>query len=154
PAEEGVKMRKLLVGVVALVAMTAALEAQKVKSQKEAEALNAVFQAQDPDGRIKAAEALLSKFADTDFKATVLYVMTVSAQQKGDVDKTIIYGERTLEADPKHYPTMLILASTIAGRTREFDLDKEEKLARVEKLTKDADALLKTATKMNPNMTD
>lgn len=134
---------------------TAILWAQpKVKSQKEAEAVNAIFQAQDPDARIAAVENLLTKFADTEFKATALYIATMSAQQKNDFEKTVIYAERTLEADSKHYPAMLILASNIAQRTREFDLDKEEKLARAEKLATQAGEILKTAPKMNPQLTD
>src|SRR5262249_31726747 len=109
---------------------------------------------QDPDGRIAAVENLLTKFADTEFKGFALYVATVSAQQKNDFDKMMLYGERTIEADPKNYPTMLILASAIAQRTREHDLDREEKLAKAEKYANQAGELLKTAQKPNPQLTE
>ena len=62
-------MNRLIVGgILALVTGTSGLMAQKQptpKSQKEVEALQAMFNAQDPDTRIKAAEDLLTKFADT-----------------------------------------------------------------------------------------
>jgi hypothetical protein len=124
------------------------------KSQKEVEALQAMFNAQSPDARLAAAENLLSKFADTEFKSIALYFMTVSAEEKGDFEKLVVYGERTLQADPKNYATMLILARNYAQKTREFDLDKEEKLGKSEKYAKDALAALATAPKPRPDLSD
>jgi hypothetical protein len=154
-------MRKLAIFLALTVtAMTAAFAQSadtrqpKPKSQKEAEAINAVFSAQDPDARIAAVEALLTKYADTQFKGIALYVATVSAQQKNDSEKIVLYGERTLEADPKGYGAMLIMGQALAARTREFDFDKEEKLGKAEKLAKEALALVATAPKPNPAMTD
>ncbi len=154
-------MRKLAIFLALTVTLMTAAFAQtadtkqaKPKSQKEAEAINAVFSSQDPDGRIAAVEALLTKFADTQFKGLALYIATVSAQQKNDTEKIILYGERCLEADPKGYGAMLIMGQALAARTREFDFDKEEKLGKAEKLAKDALALVATAPKPNPAMTD
>jgi len=126
----------------------------KVKSQKEAEAIQAMFQAQDPDGRIAAAMNLITKFADTDFKSTAFYIAAFSAMQKGDLDNVVVYCERAIEADDKNYGSMILLASALAQRTREFDLDKEEKLGRAEKLAKQAIELVKNAPKPNPQVTD
>jgi tetratricopeptide (TPR) repeat protein len=47
-----------------------------------------------------------------------------------------------------------MLGSGIAQRTREHDLDKEEKLKRAEKYANDALEALKTAEKPNPQITD
>ena len=91
----------------------------KPKSQKEVEALMAIQNATDPDARIAAVENLLTKFADTDFKSFALMMAAASAQQKNDFEKMVIYGERTLEADPKNFQAMLMLAGGIAQRTRE-----------------------------------
>ncbi len=124
------------------------------KSKGELEALQAMLNAQDPDSRIKAADNVLTKYADTDFKPLALYLMAASYEQKGDYEKTVIYSERTLEADPKNYSAMLILARNLAQRTRENDLDKEEKLARAEKYAKSAEDVLKDAPKPNPQLTD
>jgi tetratricopeptide (TPR) repeat protein len=124
------------------------------KSQKEVEAINAIFSATDPDARIAAAENLLAKFADTEFKAVALQVAAASAQQKNDFEKMVIYSERTIDADPQNYPAMLMLANGIAQRTREFDLDKEEKLQRSEKYAHQALDLINTAAKPRPDITD
>lgn len=124
------------------------------KSKGEAEAYNATMTSPDPDARIKAAETFLTKYADSDFKAPVLFVEAFSYQQKNDYEKMIIYAERTLEADPKHYGAMLMLARSISQRTREFDLDREEKLTRAEKYARSAMEILKDAPKPNPQVTD
>ena len=124
------------------------------KSKGEMEALQAVFSATDPDARIKAAEALITKYADTDFKALAFYLEAVSYQQKNDFEKMIVYAEQAVQADPKQYPALLMLAKGIAQRTREFDLDREEKLTRAEKYAKDAMDIVKDAPKPNPQITD
>jgi tetratricopeptide (TPR) repeat protein len=124
------------------------------KSQKEAEAVMAIMNAQDPDGRIAAAENLITKFADTEFKAVALGIAAFSAQQKGDFEKMVIYAERTLEADPQNYNAMLMLASGIAQKTREHDLDKEEKLKRAEGLANQALQVIDKAEKPRPDISE
>jgi tetratricopeptide (TPR) repeat protein len=150
-------MRKYLFALSGLLLAAASTWAQKqpqLKSQKEADAFMAIQNATDPDARIAAVEKLLTNFADTELKSVALYIATVSAQQKNDFEKMMVYGERTLEADPKNYATMLIMAGAIAQRTREHDLDREEKFGRAEKLAKEAAELAKVAPKPNPNLTD
>ncbi|MBM3810781.1 MAG: tetratricopeptide repeat protein [Acidimicrobiia bacterium] len=126
----------------------------QAKSQKEMEAVQAIFAAPDAAARIKAADDLLLKFADTEFKAVALQVAAASAQEMNDFEKMVLYAERTLEVDPKNYASMLMLASGIAQRTREHDLDKEEKLARSEKYAKEALEILNAAPKPRPDITD
>jgi len=127
------------------------------KSQKEVDALNAMFQATDNDGRIKAANELLTKFADTDFKPLALYMITNAYNDKKDATNTIVYGERAVDADPKSAlaaHARIMIATSLAMTTKEFDFDKEEKLGRADKLSKEAIEVLKTAPKFNPALTD
>lgn len=147
---------RTLLKTAAAVALTATLAfAQpKPKSQKEVDAIMAIQNAADPGARIAAVENLLTKFADTEFKSFALMVAAASAQQMNDFEKMVIYAERTLEADPKNFQSMLMLAGGIAQRTREHDLDREEKLGRVEKLCAQAMDVVKTAPKPNPDLTD
>jgi len=126
----------------------------QVKSKGEAEALQAMFSAQDPDARIAAADTVITKYADSDFKALALFFTAASYEQKGDYEKVIVFGERTLEADPKNYNAMLMLARNIAMRTKEFDLDREEKLGKVQKYVKGAEEAINAAAKPNPQLTD
>ncbi|MBM3762055.1 MAG: tetratricopeptide repeat protein [Acidobacteria bacterium] len=156
--EHFMRLTKMIAGAFlisgVLLAQTSDTKQPKLKSEKEQQAVMAIFKAAEPAARITATDALITKFADTEFKGTALYIATASAEEIGDWEKTVIYGERTLEADPKSYGTMLILARGYAGRTKEFDFDKEEKLTKADKYSKSALELLKTAPKIRPDIAD
>jgi tetratricopeptide (TPR) repeat protein len=126
----------------------------QVKSQAELQAVQAMLGAQDPDTRIKAANDLVAKFADSEFKGLALFFAAASYQQKGDADQMMVYLERTIEADPGNYQALLMLAGAIANRTKEFDLDREEKLKAAEGYANKALELLKTAPRPNSQITD
>jgi len=125
------------------------------KSQAEQQAVMALIQAQgNPDAQIKAADELLTKFADTQFKEMALYMQAVAYEQKGDGDKAMIYAEKVLEVNPKNFQASLLIGQVLAQKTRENDLDKEEKLGRAEKLLTGAIEYVKTAPKPNPQLPD
>lgn len=126
----------------------------KPKSQKELEALKAWQAATDPDARLKAIENVLTNFADTDFKVYLLQDAVQLEQRKNDYAQTVFYAERLLEADPKNAYALVTLAGETARHTREFDLDKEEKLAKVDKYAKDAIEAAKTMPKPRPDIPD
>ena len=147
----------LLAGAAGLLAQQGASAVAKqpqVKSKGELEAVQAMFQAPDPDSRMKAAETLVTKYADTQFKDLALFFAAMSAEQKGEYEKSIVYGERAVEANAKNYNALYLLARLLAVRTREFDLDREEKLAKVEKYVKEADAAVLEAPRPNPQVTE
>lgn len=147
--------RIILRGSLALAIAVPGLLAQpKPKSKGEVEALQAMFGTQNPDARIAACENVLTKFKDTEFKSTVLYFEAFSYEQKGDYEHSVVYGEQTLAADPQHYEAMLLLAREIAQHTKEFDLDKADKLARVDKYAHGALEILKTAQKPRADIPD
>ncbi|MBZ5621831.1 MAG: DUF4919 domain-containing protein [Acidobacteriia bacterium] len=127
------------------------------KSQAEGQALTELFNAanaNNPDAIIKAAEDLLTKFADTDFKEAALMFEAQAYKQKGDTDKAQIFGERVLEVNPKNFQTTLMLGEILATHTRENDLDKEEKLSKAEKYLNGTIENLKTVAKPNPQIAD
>ena len=151
-------IRLLQAGILA-ICLGAAAHAQVAKqptpkSQAEIEAIQAIFQAQSAEERIKAGEQLIVKFADTEFKALALFLIAASYEQMNDFDKMAVYAEQVLKEDPQDYKSMLMLARGIAVKTREHDLDRDEKLARSEKYAKQALEVLKTAPKPNPELTD
>ena len=148
---------RLVAGSLAAAVLLAQAKAPTPKSQKEVDALNAMIQAADNDTRIKAANELLTKFADTDFKGLALYMITNSYNEKKDATNTIVYGERVIEADSTSAlgaHARIMIATSLATTTKEFDFDKEEKLGRADKLSKEAVEVIKTAEKINPALTD
>ena len=140
-----------------LILIGSALWAQnlpKPKSQKELEALKAWQAATDPDARIAAIENVLTNFADTEFKIFLLQDALQLEERKGDFAQVVFYGERLLEADPKNAFALVTLAGETARHTREFDLDKEEKLAKADKYAKAALEDAKDMRKPRADITD
>jgi tetratricopeptide (TPR) repeat protein len=149
------KIAHLLVCAGIVVSTATAFQKQpKPQSQKEVDALNAMFKATTPDTQIAAAENLLSTFADTEFKSLALFMEADDYSRKGQLEKSIVFGERALEADPQNYQAMLLLARQYAGHTTENDLDKEEKLTKATKYANDAIGVIANAPKPNPQVPD
>lgn len=143
---------RLIVLGMALLASFAV--AQKPKSKAELEAVNAFIAATSPDDKIAKVEALLSKYKDTEFKSVALAQAADASQAKGDNIAALTYGNRALDADPKNFQALLLVSTVLVQTTREFDLDKDEKLKRSSKLANDALATVKTAAKPNPQLPD
>jgi len=139
--------------IACLLAAAGLAMGQKV-SPKEAEAWNAVIAATTPDAKIAAVDNLLSKFKDTQFKSTALVMAGDAYQRKGDAPNSIVYGNRALEADPKNFQAMLLVSGQLAQMTKEFDLDKDEKLKQASKLATDAIPTINAAAKPNPQIPD
>lgn len=144
---------KIRLVAAAVLLLAAPVFAQKVKSQKELEALQKVQAATDPAAQIAAIDYVLTNFADTEFKPVLLMMATDAANRSKDYEKTIIYGERALEADPKSYTVRYILAGAIVQHTRTNDLDRDTKLKQAETYANEGITLLKTATPPRPDIT-
>src|SRR5579859_2454829 len=98
------KFAHLIVCCALAVSGASAFQKQpRPKSQKEVDAINAMFKATTPDAQIAAAENLLTTFADTDFKSLALYMEADDYSRKGQFEKSIVFGERALEADHENY---------------------------------------------------
>lgn len=118
-------------------------------SKGERAAVQALLSAQTDDDRIKAAEDLVTKYADTPYKSFALFAEAQAYQQKGDNAKAIVFCEDALTADPKNYDADQLMANVIAGTTKDTDLDKDQKIAKATKAANDALATVKTAEKPN-----
>lgn len=144
-------MTKRILGVALVLALCAPIFAQQpqAKTQEELDVLMEIEDATDPDERIGAIHKLLTNFKDTEFKEFANLMMMLSYQAKNDFEMMVLYGERTLELNPDNIDTLVSLSYAIPARTGEFDLDKDEKLAKAEDFAKRA--LLAIPTLENPN---
>jgi len=125
------------------------------KSKGEMEALQALQAAQgNPDATIAACENLITKFADTDFKAIALFMEADAYEKKNDPEHMVIFAERALEANPQNFQATLMLAKYYSTHTRENDLDREEKLGKAEKYAHQVIDMMKDAPKPNPQIPD
>jgi tetratricopeptide (TPR) repeat protein len=129
----------------------------QLKSKEEADAFmraQAAMQGPDADARIKACDEFQQKFPNSELRPVALLWLTYLYQDKNDYDKTLLYGEETLKLDPANFQAMLLLSQLIANRTRENDLDKEEKLTKAEKYANQALEALKTAPRPRADVPD
>jgi hypothetical protein len=93
---------------------------------------------------------MCSRSSDTDFKAVALYFEAASYREKGDYEHTVVFGERTLEADPKHYQAMLMLAAVIAAAHQGIRPGSRGQAGAGGQVRNTALELLKDAPKPNP----
>jgi tetratricopeptide (TPR) repeat protein len=148
-------MKKAFTAVTLLAIGTLILSAQpKPPAPDELKALQAIVNSTTVDTRVAAVDSFVKSFPKSEYRNFALTMAADAYEAGGNTTKAIIYYQQALEANPKDYNAMLMLAAETARTTREFDLDKEEKLGKAEKYAKDGMALIPSATKPNPQLTD
>src|SRR6185503_9013116 len=147
-------MKTNVIAGMALLAMSVVSAQPKPPAPEELKALQEIVNATNVDARVAAADNFVKSFPKSEYRPFALTMAAEAYEMSGNVTKAIIYYQQVLEASPKDYNAMLMLAAETARTTREFDLDKEEKLAKAEKFAKDGMALVPPATKPNPQLTE
>jgi tetratricopeptide (TPR) repeat protein len=145
-------MNRFLLLLVFTLAIATLCFGQQAKSDEEFNAAMAVQNATDANARIAAAENLLIEFKDTEFREFANLMLMASYQELDDLENMIIYAEETLNINPNNVGVLLELAYAIPSRTRQFDLDKEEKLSSAEGYAAKALALVPNMTNPNPDV--
>jgi len=152
-------MKKAFIPVALMVALLAMgprmLTAQpKPTSPEEVKALQGILNATTVETRVAAVDSFVKGFPKSEYLGFALTAAADAYEATGNSTKAILYYQQALDANPKDYNAMLMLSAETARTTREFDLDKEEKLAKAEKYAKDGMALIPSSTKPNPQLTD
>ena len=102
-----------------------------------------------PDGGIQYCQKLIIEFKNTEHKENALYLTMLGYQQSNDFEGLLTYGELVLDENPEHWGALLALSYVIPLRTRQHDLDKDEKLSQAEGYAKRALDVVPRAE--NPN---
>jgi tetratricopeptide (TPR) repeat protein len=111
------------------------------KTQPEFAAYNAAKVLTDPAAVEKAADDFAEKFPDSELRM-LLYSLAMNLyQQANNADKMMDMAKKVLTYDPDSPEALLGLAQVQAERTRETDLDRDQKLAEARK---DAERALAT----------
>lgn len=147
-------MRNTVLAVLLSLGVVGSLWGQKAKSKPEFDALMAVQNAIDPDSQISAVHTLLTTFKNTEFKEWANFVAMNAYSQKNDFENMVVFGEQTLAINPDNPEVLTALAYAIPTRTKEFDLDKDEKLTKAEDFARRALRLIPTLEKKNPDIPD
>lgn len=124
------------------------------KTKEEYDAYQKFWTAQDPDEKIKLAEEFLQKYPDSELKSFAYRKEMEAYQQKNDFSKMREFGEKVLEAEPNDAIALILLATAIPERTRDTDLDRDQKLSAAEDYAKRALAAIDKLEKPSPQVTD
>ena len=110
----------------------------QAKTQPEFDAYKAAAANQDPNALSKAADDFATKFPDSELRV-ILYKQAMRAfQQANDGDNMMETGRKVLKIDPDDPESLVGVAEVLAERTRDTDLDKDQRYDEAMKLAQHA----------------
>jgi len=105
----------------------------QAKTQEEFKAFQDVAAKPDPASMEQAANAFAQQYPNSELKGAMYQNLMLQYQNANNGDKTIEVGRKTLSVDPDNVVALVTVASVLANRTRESDLDKEERINEAKK---------------------
>jgi tetratricopeptide (TPR) repeat protein len=113
----------------------------QAKTQPEFDAFKAASANQDPAAIEKAADDFAAKYPDSELRI-ILYKTAMRAYQNANnADKMLEMGRKALAIDPDDPEALVDVAEVLTERTRDTDIDKDQRLAEARK---DAEKALQT----------
>lgn len=122
-------------------AAPAGKRAPQAKTQPEFDAYKTAAAITDPAAQEKAADDFAAKFPDSELRALLYKGVMHSYQQANNADKMLAMSQKILTFDADDPEALLGVAQVLAERTRDTDLDKDQRLA---ESRKDAERALVT----------
>ncbi|HLV85392.1 MAG TPA: hypothetical protein VKV39_00340 [Candidatus Sulfotelmatobacter sp.] len=113
----------------------------QAKTQPEFDAYKAAVGLTDPAEAEKAAADFATKFPDSELRVVLYKSAMQKYQQANNADKMMEMAQKALTYDPDDPESLLGVAQVLAERTRDTDLDKDQRLAEAKK---DAERALNT----------
>jgi tetratricopeptide (TPR) repeat protein len=105
----------------------------QAKTQAEYAAFNSAKALTDPAALEKAADDFATKFPDSELRPMLYKAAMQEYQQANNADKMTDMAHKALTYDPDDPEALLGIAQVLAERTRETDLDKDQKLDEAKK---------------------
>jgi tetratricopeptide (TPR) repeat protein len=105
----------------------------QAKTQPEFQAYKDVLAQTDPAAAEKAADDFAAKYPDSELRVVVYRAVMQKYQQVNNADKMMEMAQKALSYDPDDPEALLGVAQINAERTRDTDLDKDQKLAEAKK---------------------
>jgi tetratricopeptide (TPR) repeat protein len=114
----------------------------QAKTQPEFDAYQAaVKNANDPAAMEKSADDFAAKFPDSELRVLLYRTAMHGYQSANNAEKMLDVAQKVLKIDPDDPEALIGAAEVIAERTRDTDLDKDQRLAEAQK---DAQRALET----------
>jgi tetratricopeptide (TPR) repeat protein len=105
----------------------------QAKTQPEFDAYKAVAALTDPAAQEKGAADFATKFPDSELRVLLYKAVLARYQSANNLDKMMEVSEKVLTYDPDDPEALLGAAQVLAERTRDTDLDKDQRLAEARK---------------------
>lgn len=105
----------------------------QAKTQPEFQAYNAAMQAPDAASAEKAADDFAQKYPDSELRAVLYKAAMQKYMQANNADKMLDTAQKALSFDPDDPEALVGVAQVLAERTRDTDLDRDQKLAEAKK---------------------
>jgi tetratricopeptide (TPR) repeat protein len=106
----------------------------QAKTQPEFDAYNAAIANQkDPAAMEKAAEDFATKFPDSELRVLLYKAVVAGYQNANNGDKMSDMAQKVLKLDPDDPVALIAVSEVIAERTRDTDLDKDQRFDQAKK---------------------
>lgn len=105
--------------------------APAAKTQPEFDAYKTAIQLTDPAAAEKAAQDFSAKFPDSELRV-VLYKSAMQKYQ-ANADKMLEMAQKALAIDPDDPEALVTASQVLAEKTRDIDLDRDQKIAEAKK---------------------
>ena len=116
----------------------------QAKTQPEYDAFQAAVANTDPATLEKAANDFAAKFPDSELRIVLFKTATRAYQSTNNADKTAEMGRKVLALDPDDPEALVMVANVLAERTRDSDLDKDQRLDEAIKMAQHANQTIDT----------
>ncbi|HET7440282.1 MAG TPA: tetratricopeptide repeat protein [Terriglobales bacterium] len=122
----------------------------QAKTQPEYDAYQAAVGNTDPAALEKAANDFAAKFPDSELRIVLYKTATRAYQGANNADKTAELGRKVLALDPDDPEALVMVANVLAERTRDTDLDKDQRLDEAMKMAQHANQTIDTDIAVPP----
>jgi tetratricopeptide (TPR) repeat protein len=116
----------------------------QAKTQPEFDAYKAAAAATDPATLEKAADDFATKFPDSELRVLLYKNAMRLYQNANNADKTEVLGRKVLTFDADDPEALVIVAEVVAERTRDTDLDKDQRFAEATSMAQKATQTIDT----------
>ena len=123
----------------------------QAKTQPEFEAYKTAVASTDPTALEKAADDFATKYPDSELRVMLYKAAMQSYQRTGNSEKIIAMGRKALAVDPDDPEALVTVASELAEKTRDTDLDKDQRLDEAMKMAQKALTTVDTDVPIPPN---
>src|SRR5581483_2257381 len=122
----------------------------QAKTQPEFDAFKAANATQDPAALDKAADDFAAKYPESELRILLYKQAMRDYQNANNADKMQDMGRKVLALDPDDPEALVGVAEILTERTRDSDLDKDQRLAEASKLAQHAIDTIETDVTVPP----